>query len=136
MRKKVGEISVINSSSIFPYHLKKYKINIWGDIYKSNDGTLLGGVHFNISPSIIEDMYPFVQQLLEVCGGYRFKEINDQFGHRFRVSYFGALKDFDANAIVETLNEVPEYEDDENRISITISKNYDFVLESKVIKDL
>ncbi len=131
MRKKVGEIRLTDKQEN-----EEYQVTIWGSVFKTDDGKTLGGIHFNIYKGSIDVYYPFVQQVLQMCDGMKFKYVVDQYGTRYRASYYGNLKDFDCNIILERLKNVQSYEDDRFIFELNITKDYDFVLESKMIRDL
>ena len=132
MRKKIGEIIALDKKT-----KDEIKITIWGSIFKTHDGVMLGGVHYNISLELIKDLFPFVQQINESCKRFKFKYVIDEYGTRYRGSAYGNIDEFDPNDTLEDLTYVNPYEDDQFKFNVNIiHKDFDFVIESKMLRDL
>jgi len=130
MRKKIGEIYFKDKQNKIDS-----KISIWGSIF-TNNNKIIGGIHFNVHPNDIVDFYPFIQSVLSIGLEFRLKYVHDEYGRRYRTSHYDNLNNFDVNKVVESLKDIPEYEDKYVKVSLKIKEDFDYVIDSAVIKSL
>lgn len=133
MRKKLGEVQ-------FKFKLEDKETEptspIWGYIFETNDGIVLHGIYFNVSPLVYELMFQdgYIFDMNDAFQYLREKHKIDEFGERWSIGVHG-LDETGYNEVLKGLSNF-KYRDKKMGMTVKINKDWKLIKNEHIMRQL
>jgi hypothetical protein len=132
MKKRLGVIEIINNSTS-----EKRIINIWGTLFKGDNGKLISGIYFSLTPDDIPEYWYYIHKVIKYNQNFKIGYHKEFYGEFYNIGTYGLSDTTNMGSVINSLNQYVKYIHDSKYSYFTkIDKDFQYVIDANIVEKI